>query len=162
MDGVAEYHPLLVFKAEDRKVWFYARKSQSVEAYQPQQKVSELLKTIQLRKFQWSFVASYYSKMTEILKEIYSKQYVVLLLLGILSIVGMITAEVFFLQSSEKQSEYQLQVIGTTTKVLFFYNSSLAIGMRVNYIDLLKNFNYRNTIPQIDLVNLSLILQGAN
>lgn len=34
--------------------------------------------------------------------------------------------------------------------------------MRVNYIDLLKNFNYKNNIPQIDLVNLSLILQGAN
>jgi hypothetical protein len=33
MDGVAEYHPLLVFKVEDKKVWFYARKSQSVEAY---------------------------------------------------------------------------------------------------------------------------------
>lgn len=50
----------------------------------------------------------------------------------------------------------------TTRQILSYYDSSIALGMRIDYVGLKLGYGYANTISTNNALNLSLVLQGNN
>jgi hypothetical protein len=54
------------------------------------------------------------------------------------------------------------QTMDLTKDILLFYNSTISLGMRINYVDMQLNYGYRNVISQNNVVNLAITLQQVN
>jgi hypothetical protein len=47
-------------------------------------------------------------------------------------------------------------------QVLSYYDSSIALGMRVSYVGLIVGYDYSNNISTNNVLSLSLLLQANN
>ena len=82
--------------------------------------------------------------------------------MALLCIGGLLACQAFFFNSAITQSKCEQSTLGTTRQVLSYYDSSIALGMRIAYVGIKANYNYTNIISSNDLLSLALVLQTNN
>lgn len=124
--------------------------------------VGHLLESMQLRRLEWNIIKSYYIKAQELIRNLYSKEYILLGAVLVAAVGGLLLCEGYFLFRADGQASDEQTVMGTTSQILSYYDSSIELGMRIAYIGLRRSYNYTNTISTNNLLNLSLVLQTNN
>jgi hypothetical protein len=117
---------------------------------------------MQLRKLEWDFVKSYYLRTQDLLANVYAKEYLLLAVLAVLAVCGLLGCEGYFLGEAKAQAADEQDTMATASQVLSYYDSSIALGMRINFVGMKLAYNYSNTISKNNILNLSLVLQSNN
>jgi hypothetical protein len=86
----------------------------------------------------------------------------ILALIGILSVGGLLGLEAYFVQDAQSQALMEQKAMNTTQQVLAYYDSSIGLGMRINFVSLKKGYGYSNNISSNNVLNLTLALQANN
>ena len=82
--------------------------------------------------------------------------------MALLCIGGLLACQAFFFNSAINQSKSEQSTMETTRQVLLYYDSSIALGMRIAYVGIKTNYNYTNNISSNNLLSLALVLQTNN
>ena len=117
---------------------------------------------MELRKFEWAFVKSYYIKLQELMLNVYAKEYIILGLVAFFCVLGLVGCEAYYITDSQDQAQKEQGSMALAQDVLSYYDTVITLGMRVNYVDMRFFYGYSNHISQNKVINISLTLQSVN
>jgi hypothetical protein len=156
--GEDTYHPLLLLDSEGERVAFYAKCSDTEFeggnlAALNHSKVVQMISEINMVKFDFEFVRTYYLRLETALTHIYAKEFFVLLGLSLLFLAAIFAAQALLFSAIDMTFDYQGLVIGTCNKIVSFFNLSIKLGMDMNYIDLNSQISYSNNFTHVNQLN---------
>ena len=100
--------------------------------------------------------------MKQIVKKLYNKSFVSLIVIIPILILGMFLSQYYLLQGVKTKTNH-LNLLDTINgHMKDFYNCTYKLAIDMNYRDLHMQYNYSNQYTQLGLLQEALILQGAN
>lgn len=100
--------------------------------------------------------------MREVLCQIYSKEYIFLLLLASAFLITVACAELSYYDMSNQESVHQNQVLNRTSDILYLTSNATNLMMDINYFDLGKQASYSNNFTTTNFIGASLDLHFLN